>query len=354
MSCKASIQRVLLGLLLWLVTLHAAACGSRTGLLGADGGASPPPRDSAPRLDRRVAADLAWADSSQVDYVGRVAGACTVAASCSTAQAGSTAVFSANACIGWFAELDFATSGFNNTKSRQLAERLLDCAAAHGADCKAFHACFGGDFVSLDYCHMGSQCQGNALVDSFGPLASSARFDCTSLGAGARCVDLPTGAPRACCGFDPPQSPCQSRCNGDSGSFCLFDVMLPIDCGPSGRRCLVEGSSFCVGEGNDCPDNLPTSCAGRVAHYCSGGKLARVDCGKRPLGSACVGGDSYFGPCGAAGLECKAEDVGRCADGDQLVVCVDGTQQRVSCKALGFEVCFSSLGARPARCGWLL
>jgi hypothetical protein len=327
--------------LLLLSALLLGACGARSGRRGAATSAA----DASPVAD----ASAPRADGPPLDPVERVLRACAVAASCSTAQAGSQASFSASACVDWFGR-SFVTSGYAPS-STILRERLLDC-AGKGADCKGFHRCFGGDLVSAALCHEGATCQGSQVRDNVGPLASGASFDCASLGVSWGCIDLPTGAARACCVRDVSGAPCVPRCESDTlGVQCLFGATIPVDCGGAGLTCDTTVDTLCRGRDATCPADTPARCAGARATRCVGGRLQTIDCAQNPFRSGC--GASNFEPCVASGSSCTSSSKDSCA-GDRLQLCVDGRRASVDCKALGFEICFGPLGGRPARCGFLL
>ena len=270
--------------------------------------------------------------------------ACVVAASCGVP--GGWTPFTASSCIDGFARLGWRFDSPVSLPDPELAQRILDCAEKAGGDCKAFHACFGGDWVSLSRCREGGSCLQNTLVGSVeGP-----SFDCGSLGA--TCFDLWSGAQRACCNAEPCSQTTAVECDGTVATFCGgWGEHVTFDCGPSGRKCNAGTPDFwnpCIGDA-PCDPMSPITCEGDVAVYCSAGGLAKHDCSTTGFRTACNAGASSFDPaCRPAGSACDPQwDASTCA-GTAIRVCADGEWMDVDCAAVGFDKCEVALDA--ARC----
>ena len=301
-----------------------------------DGGPLP---DGAVTRDGAVVADAAVADGWDPAEVAR---ACVLAASCQPWRDQQWQAFRPSACVDWFARADWPQGGYAFGPSRALLQRLLDCARAHTPqlDCGRFVACYGGNWFSPNMCREYATCEGTRLVNFD---EGSAYFECSTVGAA--CMDLPTGAPRACCAGAGSCGGDEVTCRGAAGTGCVLGIPFDFDCGPTGRLCSTDGDEFCQGTGAACEHDDPVQCAGSVASYCSSGQLAMVDCAKNPLRSAC-GGTTWM-PCGPAGGACNEEFVGACRgpDARNAVVCVDGREVAINCRSLGFDACRADRGA---------
>jgi hypothetical protein len=118
---------------------------------------------------------------------------------------------------------------------------------------------------------------------------------------------------------------------------------VEFDCGASGRTCQLDFQAPCLGAGASCePQETKTTCAGSVATYCSGGKLAQYDCAQTVYRTACnLGGPPYEGPCEAEYTSCTVWDGDACS-GETLFACVNGVSAGISCASLGFQKCDAS------------
>ncbi|MBI4957841.1 MAG: hypothetical protein HY908_37900 [Myxococcales bacterium] len=298
--------------------------GAGTGGLGAAGGAG-------------------GAGGNALDAVVR---ACALATSCA-GDADGWPRFSPSVCVDAFARLGWDYQSPSSLPDPDLAARLLACATP-GTSCADFRSCWGGDWVGLSRCREGGYCVGNAITSWQG----GPSFDCGAIGG--TCMDLWSGALRACCNAAPCSTTTDIACTGTVATFCGgWGEHVTFDCGPSGRTCN-PGTSYwepCSGTGAPCTATDPVTCAGAVASYCSAGRLAEQDCAGVWSATACAQGDTY-GPCRPAGVACSPlDDPGSC-QGTDLEVCVDGTYRTVSCTALGFDVCdLPSVGYARCRLG---
>lgn len=263
--------------------------------------------------------------------------ACVVAASCNWASPGFP--FTPSSCLDSITKLGWYFEAPNLLPDPVLADRLYQCATEHAGNCGLFTDCFGGDWVSLSRCREGGYCDANKIAaGTTGP-----RFDCGSLDA--ICVNLASGAQRACCNAEACDAGTPVQCNGQVATYCgLWGEHVTFDCGLSGRLCN-EGSPDqwipCVGPGpGACDPVTPIVCEGNVAVYCSGGALAKYDCSQVTYRSLCnEGASSYTAACRPKGTECDPEWELSTCDGDRIRVCVDGVFQLFDCTALGFAAC---------------
>ena len=325
------------GLTRWLsiaALVGAAACGSRsTAGSAADSGS---PRD--PEAGRR---DGARSDTEPAELAlrDRVIRACVMAASCGPGAAQGDGL-EANRCVDWFGRRAFPSGGLKMGPGGEL-ERLLGCAAAKG--CSEFERCYGGNWVGAGPCREPAHCDGDVIV-AFE--AKGRRLDCAAIGA--NCVDLATGAPRACCATRSCPGAQETTCNGRQGVLCLLGIGMAFQC-PPGMTCNPGFDvAPCRGEGQSCQPDEDATCEGTVSVSCVGGHRARIDCSTNELlsGYSLAPGSV---PCGPAGSACKPSDPPHC-EGSSVVVCVDGQTATVDCRALGFELCFPGTGG----CGYFL
>jgi hypothetical protein len=275
--------------------------------------------------------------------------ACVVASSCADLDGGVPwPAFSASACVEAFGRLGWHFSSPSELPDPTIAARLLECAATAAAgDCAAFRSCFGGGWVSLSRCREGGMCQGNTLV-AWGP--DGPGYDCGTIGA--TCMDLWSGAQRACCNAEVCSQSSDVTCAGTQVEYCGgWGEHVEFDCGASGRLCQSDLWDPCVGPGAACAPDAPVTCAGSVASYCSGGALAVHDCSQVLGRTACAeGAPSQYGvPCRPSGDACDPTSYLGACEGDDLVLCVDGELRAESCAALGFAAC-ELFDVIPARC----
>lgn len=272
--------------------------------------------------------------------------ACTITASCAMGKSTvgiAWPLFSPGACLDALGRQGWYKDGLGNTTDPALVKRLFDCATS--ADCNKVISCFGGNWISLSRCREGGTCSGNKLVTS---ATSVPYFDCSSIGS--TCMDLYSGAQRACCNEKPCKGTNKVTCQGKKGSYCHpWGAYIAFDCGLTNRICSTDAAAFCQGTGATCSrSKTPTSCKGAMASFCSGGRLASVNCGQNPYRSKCAAG-SLYQACIPSGTECDpTQYIGACS-GDGLKVCLDGRLEMVDCKKLGFDACDLPAGA-TARC----
>ena len=271
-----------------------------------------------------------------------VVDACTVAVSCG--REGGWGPTSVSHCVDAFSRLGWSFEAPPILPDPTLSARILACASETGSDCEAFRACYGGDWVTPYRCREGAYCDGDLL--SAGP--DGPVLDCGTLGA--TCQDLWSGAQRACCNAEPCVQVPEIACEGTVVSYCGgWGEHIVFDCGVSGRTCQTDVQAPCLGTGGPCdPFATKTTCAGSVATYCSGGKLAQYDCAQTVYRTACnQGGLAYEGACVPEHTSCSVWQGDTCA-GEVVMTCLNGLSVGVSCSALGFSGCEGSGNA--ARC----
>jgi hypothetical protein len=328
----------------------SSGCGGRTSLLGAGDGAAASGDGRPPRPDQR-------GDGASLSVIERSVRACVVAASCLDNVDGGYPAAVASGCIDAFGRFNWFVGGYGFGPDDVVAERLLACVekARSGAgpviDCGVLRTCTGGTWFNpgLSMCREGGYCAGNVMRGG-GP--GGPTLDCGSYAA--TCVDLPTGAQRACCTKQLCAGEGLVSCQGTQATLCMLGVEHVIDCAATGRTCVpqpVIKVDPCGGTGAPCDITQKPMCQGTSATYCAAGKLATTVCGASPYRGACD--PSSYVPCKPAGAECTPDFKGECDPSQKsVVVCRDGRRQVVSCTALGFEVCHGAGGKYGARCGY--
>ena len=323
------------------------ACGRTPQPTGsADAGSAA--KDSRPARERGIP-DIRQSDGPAGDGgipLQQAIKACTIAASCAEGQSGigiTWPLFTPGACLDALGQLGWYRSGVGGVTDPDLVKLLLNCAVS--SDCAKVMGCMGGSWFTLSRCREGATCKGNKLVP---PAKSKPSFNCSAIGA--KCMDLWSGAQRACCNAQSCSGANKVTCQGTRGTFCHgWGAHLDFDCGLTGRVCSTDPLSFCKGTGGTCANGkTPTICMGKAATFCSGGRLATVDCGRNLFRNRCAAGDLYR-VCVPSGKACDpAQYLGQCA-GSGLKICLDGLIVSVDCKKLGFNACDLPAGA-AARC----
>jgi hypothetical protein len=263
------------------------------------------------------------ADGAPVgDALDALARVCLLAASCGAGMSPPQAI-DASACTATVAAA---------LPDDPVAARLFGCAASRS--CAELGACVGTERILLHAYSPQSQCQGSSIVAPDG-----STYDCAVVGL--TCVKETLGERAYCaasaCG--PTTSP---TCNGDRVEQCVDDI-------PSSRRCAGGTCSAgqCVGAGPACdPVHTPDTCSGSSRVSCVGGRLAALDCATEPIRSQCASGActhpaSSHAPCLTGNSSCS---------GDDVVLCVDGEERRVSCPGIGFSSCTPAAGSQEVRC----
>ena len=151
-----------------------------------------------------------------------------------------------------------------------------------------------------------------------------------------RAEDPPSGwAPRA---LPKPRRAPEPGCSPQEDTICIRGDAWWIDsCGNPHEKAEECGVALCedgvcVGPDPACLDIGAGRCEDGVAVGCAAGRVYRRDCAVS--GQQCV--QTEEGPaCRAAdGIPCALGSAPRC-DGDTLVSCVNGLQQRLSCTSVG-------------------
>jgi hypothetical protein len=293
--------------------------------LGACNGRGLPAAGDASADDSSGTSDAAAA------YAEQVIRACVVATGCSPPSSQATAI----ECL-WRFVVDRHLTIPSPQEDAELAGRVLTCASTHGGDdCDGFHACYGGTWATLAICRAQAACQGTRLVHTSEP---ALYFDCASLGASC-IMRAPPATPPACC-----SRPCAQgtiACDSSTrGTFCSDPALgIRFECG-WGTAC--RENLGCGGTGEPCSGQV---CLGpTVVRYCEGGPVT-YDCRDNFFFGAC-GKDPHLLPCEAAGRECDPWDLQTTCQGDKLVLCVNGYERKLDCKAFGFKGCHAAV----ARC----
>jgi hypothetical protein len=206
--------------------------------------------------------------------------------------------------------------------------------------CENGYACLAPpiDNPTIPTC-LGHLDDGDSIVSIYRP----AQIRCLA-DAGANCA-----AARACVGYTYGAcSPSGLHCDGDRRVDCSGGSGLSLNCRgglwyTSDSTC-VTGSSVDCGIGT-CTDGAPSRCDGSRAVICQNGVLKAFDCAQ--LGETCsaAGGDAG---CVAAGAACTAS---RC-EGNQLVRCDGGHEQRYACDAMFHGGICASTGRDGASCAF--
>jgi hypothetical protein len=312
--------------LLVLALLAVVACDDRT-------------LPDTPTGDGQTTRDGSLDSPSGLPPVEQVVRACVVAAGCAPAISLPGAFFIGEVpqhtadCV----QLFFEGGTLADTR---LKARLLACGAKHsGADCAAFHACFGGTWTGPGICRSAAVCQGSRIVRADSP---AAYLDCAALGG--TCVAL--GTDFACCATQPCSGPGTVCHSATRGTRCHNGVSVEIEC-TLGQVCSY--AMGCEGTGAKCtsaypgaPLQPPATCLGPTeVRYCASGafrKQVTYDCAKNPYASVCAKDPTHSAPCGPAGTEC-APGQATCTEDDKLIACVDGFAHEVDCRAIGFNGC---------------
>jgi hypothetical protein len=337
--------------LVWVVILGTASCGSRAlpGDQGAQGD-GPPQGSDAGVVDGPPSRLDAYRHDAGRPLEQQVVEACAFAAACSGWHM--QPPVTPSQCVEWFAYRDWPRGGLAGIGPSMLW-RLIACAPA--GDCKAFQACYGGSWFGPTSCREGGQCSEEMLYTQAN---NALMLHCDELGG--TCMDLPTGAIRACCVLETCAGTSETTCHpspgGSSkkGTHCMLGIAWDFDCEPVGQSCSTVPGQLCVGPGAFCdPKTTKVTCTGSVAKYCVGktdgtGNIATTDCAETVFHSGCNAGTSYD-PCKPAGSECTASYSGEC-QGSRLLVCVDGHKVAVDCEAIGFDLCGTPPPDKTPRC----
>jgi len=222
--------------------------------------------------------------------------------------------------------------------SRPLSAALVPCLVAAGTDCDAARGCvnLGTSATSCD--GMPARCDGDILRYCSGDLPPrySAAFDCSSVGL--HCLADTNGAPG--CAF----GTCGETgvvCDGNTAYFCDNRLLAHRSyCDDFGAVCgtdPVTGAAGCLATGPSC-SSLHSHCDGDTLVECGGGHEERIDCGAQGL--RCVS-DGQDGRC-ANDTKCSVDTYGQtCSDG-RLTYCFEGLVLTVDCIAAGFTGCTQS------------
>jgi hypothetical protein len=113
---------------------------------------------------------------------------------------------------------------------------------------------------------------------------------------------------------------------------------------------MVAGLAECVGTGAACDDTtMKTTCDGTTIVSCTGGHIARFDCGQFGIPLTCKPQSDGSVGCTGSGTDCDNTTPETCADG-VITFCYLGTKTTANCKSYGFSGCgvHTSMGTNPA------
>jgi hypothetical protein len=210
----------------------------------------------------------------------------------------------------------------------------IRCLAAAGGDCTVARACIG---YKMETCSATlDECRGDTYYSCDGTLATE--IDCRGgawFTSDSTCV---TGASIACgLGTCTSTGSTTTSCDGTRVVACQPDgVREPFDCSQYfGETCSMVGSdASCTGTGAACTGG--GHCDGNTMVRCDGGHEQRVDCAAVLDGGTCLpvgsGGVScdFGSACGATTATCN---------GNVASLCILGVTIDVDCIASGFAGC---------------
>jgi hypothetical protein len=231
--------------------------------------------------------------------------------------------------------------------------RYVDC-ARDALDCTSVLRCASRDH-DPSYCvaHPGASCDGDLLVQcaAASPVVdwAIANTDCAALGM--RCLAA-NGNANCSDGTPCTPTPGSGHCDGNTFVACDGNTKLTWreDCARSGivnASCRSDSArAGCFPSGPSCSGSADR-CDGDVLVQCVVGEEERVDCarvsGRCSLRSDVTG---VYGSCVSLAT-CSASDACGAAT---LATCVDGIPQSIDCSAIGLSMCAATHDGRPA-CG---
>lgn len=228
--------------------------------------------------------------------------------------------------------------------------RYVECGRA-AMDCRSVLQCASrGHDPTYCSAHPGYSCDGDLLIGC--PTGqvdwSIDNTDCAALGM--RCFEA-NGTARCSDGTSCAPMSGPGHCDGNVFVLCDRDTSLTWreDCPRSGiinASCRSDGKfAGCFPSGPSC-DAAADRCDGDMLVRCLAGEEERTDCSS--IGRHCV---LQPNPAGAVGF-CAA-DVTSCSDActnGTLTSCVDGVAQTIDCSAIGLSTCSTTHDGLPA-CG---
>ncbi len=132
---------------------------------------------------------------------------------------------------------------------------------------------------------------------------------------------------------------------------CEKGKLVSLDCAAFGLKCTTgsDGAAACATAGAFC-SGTAKRCDGNTAVGCFNGHEVRVDCANAGLTCNPTAGSIPVGACVATPPATGACDPGSAAkcDGANIKYCSGGKPRSYFCKALGFNKCDNSKGARCA------
>lgn len=213
----------------------------------------------------------------------------------------------------------------------------IQCLAKAGADCTAARACLGYTYGACS--PDGQHCDGDRLTDCSG--GSGLLLDCRHglwFTSDATCV---AGTPVGC-GIGTCTAGTPTRCDGSRALVCKGGVLEALDCAQLGETCVTTSSgATCAASGAAC---TASRCEGNQLVRCDGGHEQRYACDAMLAGGTCVNQGRGGASC-AFGVDCSS---GAACAGNVTQLCVLGRQVSIDCVAAGFASC--SVGSCiPAR-----
>lgn len=227
--------------------------------------------------------------------------------------------------------------------------RYVECART-ATDCTSVLQCASrGHDPTYCAAHPGNSCDGDLLVYcSTGQVVdwSIDNTDCAALGM--HCFEV-NGTASCSDGTSCAPIPGPGNCDGNAIVRCdgVTNLTWREDCSRSGiinATCRSNGKSAgCFPSGSACDNDR---CDGDILVQCAVGEEQRTDCAG--IGRHCVLQPNPAGPVGFC-----AADVTSCTDAcdnAMLIDCVDGVPQAIDCSTIGLSTCATTHDGLPA-CG---
>jgi hypothetical protein len=232
-------------------------------------------------------------------------------------------------CIRYFGNVAETVA---HTGTATFGPADIACLARAGSDCDAAQRCVNGGAAAQSCSGSAAACDGNIARGCFSGMTRA--FDCASVGL--RCIASASGS--AACGADgcaPDGTSCDLA--GATLYDCVDGVQRQVDCTRDGAACVFVGPvASCIGVGHTCATN--TLCDGDVIVSCASGRQQRLDCGARGLHCIVNYRPTPFFECGN-GTTCDTASKASCDGAGQLHYCYLGTPLVADCLASGFSGC---------------
>lgn len=229
------------------------------------------------------------------------------------------------------------------------------------SDCVGAKACVTATATQAAACKTGSldRCSGDVAVRCQAAAGGTPEIlDCGA--AGLKCFENDAGAAcgTAACDTQTAKPTCDGdnlvACAPGSGALqvtsCHLFAGVTCTTDGTGQTCrtqvaetcgVVGGVAQCVGAGDACEaKTFAQKCDGTTIVTCTGGKVARLDCGAVDARLTCLDQGGGVLGCGGAGTDCTETTAETCVDG-VITYCMWGTTTSLDCKSLGYTGCTS-------------